>query len=138
MLERHRDGESIPELRAAVEAHLKSCERCRQYLAIRAAPGSIQEEMEPPAGLPGLLNRLRQWEAALPAPEVRGGAIRNRAAQEISLYLGANAARQITQAVRDDAGNLLPAIQPFLGRFLGRKAASHLSSRIVDVAVVRI
>lgn len=146
MLERYRDGEEIPELRAVVEAHLKACGWCRnQYLALQYRPASQPSSTEPapapatraPEGLPDLLAHLRNWDSSRAKPEVRGPEIRRRVAHEIGRFLGGKAAQQILQPVTDDAGNLLPAIQPFLGRFLGRKAASHLSTRIIEVAVVR-
>jgi hypothetical protein len=83
------------------------------------------------------LNRLRDWDAGRPAPEVRGPVIRQRAERELGLFLGGNAAWQITQPVSDDGENLVPSIRPILGRFLGLKAASHLSSHIVEIAVLR-
>ena len=90
-----------------------------------------------PEGLSSLLTRIRHWESGRPKPEVRGPALRLRVALEIGPYLGGNAARRIMESVSDDGGNLLPAIQPLLGCFLGKKAASHLSTRIVEIAVVR-
>lgn len=90
-----------------------------------------------PGGLSKLLIRLRNWEAGLPEPDVLGPAIRRLVAQEIGFFLGGNAAREIVEPVTDDGSNLLPAIQPYLGRFLGRKAAAHLSSHIIEVAIVR-
>jgi hypothetical protein len=141
MLKSYRDGDPIPELRSSIEAHLDLCEFCRMELR------RLQGEPEPALchaapesdtdGLSDLLSRIRTWESSLPEPGQRGPAIRTRAARELGLYLGGNAAERIIRPVSDDAGNLLPAIQPFLGLFLGRKAASHLSSHIIDVAVVR-
>jgi anti-sigma factor RsiW len=139
LLECYRDGESVPELRDAIEAHLASCEWCRMELArIQAEPPARAAQPDPDgAGLSSLLTHLRSWESSLPAPEMRGVIIRLRAAKELGVYLGGSAAQHVLQPVSDDAGNLIPSIQPLLGLFLGRKAAAHLSSHIVDLAVVR-
>jgi hypothetical protein len=141
MLERYRDGEPVPELHNAIEAHLRVCDGCRgEFLRLQREPPSTVRETSPEpetAGLLSLLSVIRNWQSGLPEPVVLGPAIRQRVAQEIGLYLGGCAASEIVQPVNDDAGNLLPAIQPYLGRFLGQKAASHLSSHIIEVAVVR-
>ena len=109
-----------------------------EFSRIQAEPaGRVAQADQGPAGLSDLLSRLRSWESSLPVPELRGLTIRSRAAQELKVFLGGNAAQSALQPVSQDAGNLLPAIQPLLGRFLGRKAASLLSSHIVEVAVVR-
>jgi hypothetical protein len=139
LLKSYRNGEPVPELRDAIEGHLASCEWCRmEFVRIQAEPRADRIQADPdPKGLSNLLSHLRSWESSLPAPELRGITIRSRAAEELGVYLGGNAAQYVLQLVSDDAGNLIPTIQPLLGRFLGRKAASHLSSHIIDVAVVR-
>ena len=145
MLKSYRDGEPIAERRKVIEAHLSACALCREeFLRIQEEQGepdsvpSISDAPEPDSeGLSAVLARIRTWESSRARPEVRGPAIRRRVVQEIGLYLGGKAAQRIIEPVSDDGGNLLPAIQPFLGRFLGQKAASHLSSHIVEVAVVR-
>jgi hypothetical protein len=142
MLERYRDGEPVPELSHAIEAHLGICDWCRgefqriqgESPAIPAAGALPEPEAE---GVSTLLTRLRNWQACLPEAAVLGPAVRRLAAQEIGLYLGRRAAQEIVQPVTDDARNLIPAIEPCLGLFLGRKAASHLSSHIVEMALVR-
>jgi hypothetical protein len=139
LLRSYRNGEPVPELRDAIEAHLASCEWCRmEFVRIQTEPPAEGVQASPdPVGLSDLLSHLRRWESSLPAPELRGITIRSRVAQELGVYLGGNAAQSVLRPVSDDAGNLIPTIQPLLGRFLGRKAASLLSSHIVDVAVVR-
>jgi hypothetical protein len=129
----------VPELRQVIEVHLASCDWCRaEFVRIQAeAPGQAAQSAPDTEGLSHLLSHLRSWETSLPAPKLRGITIRSRAAEELGVYLGGNAAQNVLQLVSDDAGNLIPTIQPLLGRFLGRKAASHLSSHIIDVAVVR-
>uniref|UniRef100_Q01PL3 Zinc-finger domain-containing protein n=1 Tax=Solibacter usitatus (strain Ellin6076) TaxID=234267 RepID=Q01PL3_SOLUE len=130
----------MPELREAIEGHLTACEWCRmEFVRLQAEPKEEEAQAEPDTeGLANLLSHLRSWESGLPAPELRGITIRSRAAQELGVYLGGDAAQSVLGPVSDDAGNLIPTIQPLLGRFLGRKAASLLSSHIVDVAVVRL
>ena len=140
LLMSYRNGEPVPELRDAIEGHLATCEWCRmEFVRIQDEPGAQAVPVNPdPEGLSDLLSHLRSWESSLPAPELRGMTIRSRAAQELGVYLGGNAAQRALESVSDDAGNLIPTIQPLLGRFLGRKAAYLLSSHIVDVAVVII
>jgi hypothetical protein len=137
MLERYRDGEPVAELRKTIQQHLVRCEACRDRL-LRLSDSSIdaQAELKPP-GLSKLFDRIREWESTRPAPEVRGPVIRERAAREVELFLGGEAAARLTQPISDDGNNLLPTIGPVLGRFLGKRAASHLSSHIVEVAVVK-
>ena len=142
MLISYRDGEPIAERRKVIERHLRTCALCRvEFLRIQgepdAAPSMSSAPQPEPEGLSGVLARIRRWESSRARPEDRGPVIRRRVAQEIGLYLGGKAAQRIVEPVSDDGGNLLPAIQPFLGRFLGQKAASHLSTHIVDVTVVR-
>ena len=142
MLRRYRDGEPVADLKDAIEAHLSECDWCRGQLLLiecEASPAPADGVVfETGAGeLSALLGHLRNWEAGRPAPQVRGPMIRQRAAREIALFLGDNAALQIIQPVSDDGGNLVPAIRPTLDLFLGLRAAAHLSSHIVEVAVVR-
>ena len=138
LLRKWRKSEPVPE-REAIEAHLASCESCQlELIRIQAEPAGRVAQADPgPTGLSDLLSQIRCWESSLPVPELRSLTIRSRAAQELKVFLGGNAAQSALQPVSQDAGNLLPAIQPLLGRFLGRKAASLLSSHIVEVAVVR-
>ena len=142
MLTGYRDGEPVAELRKAIEAHLSACAWCRaELLRIQDEPRSVPSADAAPVPDPGCLSavlaRIHAWESSRASPEVRGPAIRRKVEQEIGLYLGRQAARRIIHPVSDDGANLLPAIQPFLGRFLGQNAASHLSSRIIEIAVVR-
>jgi hypothetical protein len=142
MLERYRDNERVPELRAVIEAHINVCDWCRRELTrMQGEPPAVPvcsalPEPEPP-GMQSLLTRLRDWDARRTAADAPGPTIRQRVAREVGFFLGGRAAEEVVRPVADDAGNLLPSIQPLLGRFLGRKAASHLSTHIVDVALVR-
>jgi len=90
---------------------------------------------------PGLLsriqNRIRTWEARRSA-DGWGAAAKERTAREIGPFLGNNGARILLRPVSDNGCNLLSTIEPLLANFLGKRAASELVSRVVEVAIVRI
>jgi anti-sigma factor ChrR (cupin superfamily) len=135
------DGELRLERRTAVEAHVGQCGSCSLELhRLRAAGRAVEaqrplEEAAPEAGLAGVLESIRGLEARSAA---LGETVKRNVAREIRDYLGAQAATTMLQHASPGGRDLLPAVEPTLALFLGRKAASLLVSRIVETAIVRI
>jgi anti-sigma factor ChrR (cupin superfamily) len=138
---RFRDGELLLERRAAIEAHVGQCDSCRLELHRLDAAGQVIDAREPleeaarEAGLAGVLESIRGLEARSSA---EGEAVKRSVGREIRPYLGGRAAIRILQDVSPGGRDLLPAVEPALALFLGRKAASLLVSRIVATSIVRI
>ena len=87
--------------------------------------------------LQDLLTRVRAWESGAVRAERTGDALKQRVAGEIAPYLGKHATHSILQPVVEDGRNLLSSLSPLLTMFLGRRAAEHLVSHVVEHAIVR-
>ncbi len=86
----------------------------------------------------GLVAKMRAWEAARGGPDKMSEEVQGRVAQALQAYLGPKGTRDVLHRVSRDGSDLLSVIEPVLGLFLGRKAASELVTHIVDRAIVRI
>ncbi|SRR5260370_42305458 len=85
-----------------------------------------------------LMVKLRGWERSESGPPRNLEALKRRVAGAIEPYLGKRAADTLLQPVRDDGRDLLSNVAPLLTMFLGRRAAGHLVSYVVETAIVRI
>ena len=130
--------------RKAIEAHVSACGVCELELhGLKSAldvshDGAAAGPGEAAAGLDGIMARIERWEARRSGPEHAGAAVKLEVAREIAPYLGGRAAGEILEPVADEGQDLLSTVEPVLGLFLGRKAASSLVSRIVETAIMRI
>jgi hypothetical protein len=71
-------------------------------------------------------------------PARTGEALKRRVAGAIEPYLGKRAADTLLHSVREDGRDLLSNVAPILTMFLGRRAAGHLVSHVVEAAIVRL
>jgi hypothetical protein len=84
-----------------------------------------------------LLAAIRGWEAARQR-QAQGHSIKRRAAAKLGSFLGPRAAGRLLEPVSEAGDNLLPAIEPVLATFLGRRAAADLAGHIAMEVVVRL
>jgi anti-sigma factor RsiW len=130
------DGEMTHRDRRELNEHLKNCERCRmEVLRLQAAEGDGTPIEAPPVDT--ALAGIRQWVARRREQDPEARVVKERVAEEITGYLGAQGARRVLEPVTDNA-KLLPSVEPVLAIFLGCRAATDLIQHILDVAIVRI
>ena len=117
--------------RKDLEAHLRTCVRCRGILdSLTATAPAVPPLSEFLTKLSELQRKLQREGAT---PEV----LRSRVASELVPYLGAAAANRILQRVAPGGENLLPTIDSALRLFLGKAAADRVVNHIVDRAIMR-
>jgi len=145
LLIRYTDGELPAGSLERIGAHLERCSRCRleqHRLKSRLAAAAGTVGMDP-CSEPGktLLDRVitatRGWDAArsaAPASE----SVKRQAAGKLSPLLGPRATRRILETVPENGDGLLPAVEPVLALFLGRRAAEEISGGIAKEVIVRI
>jgi hypothetical protein len=139
----HWDGSLEPARSEALAAHLDACDECHlKFHRLKttwsaALDRAFPEGAPSPPGLADVLSGIQAWEARSATEESRAG-IKQGVGKEIGLYLGKKAACRILGTVSEDGRDLLPAIEPVLALFLGQRAAFHLVSHVVDVAIVRL
>jgi anti-sigma factor RsiW len=135
----YQDGELKPRRAQKIESHLSKCARCQgesarlrqdleQYLAEAghaAALPSLDQDLEK------MLAGIRRWKSEV--PEARFGELSSRITAQLDVYLGSGAASLVEnrtgQASQQE--NLLDWMDPLLGAFLGRKAATALTSQLL-------
>ncbi len=127
----YREG-SLPEARRpAVEAHLRECALCRLETERMRKLADHPVELPP---VEELLARLAEKQMAWTGAS--GPALKRKVASELAPYVGPEAAERILQLVADNGENLLSTVDSALRLFLGKAAASRLTSRIVDRAIL--
>jgi len=136
VLIRCRDGILPPEREAAIRIHLAGCRSCLADYRRLCRPPAEPTHPPDPRLLARIRSSIRNWEAQRSAAGW-GEAVKFRTAREIGPFLGNNGARILLRPVSDDGCNLLSTIEPVLGEFLGKRAASELVSRVVEAAIMR-
>ena len=150
------DGELNPRRRKVADSHLACCTRCRQearqlenelnlFLA-------LPETSSPPANAPleaslrQMLAGIRKWRSDTSRGTSSGAAasdsrLEHRIEAQVAEYLGSKTAAKVQNLAVSPNGDrtpLLPAAEPFLAAFLGRKAASALVDELVlGIAIER-
>lgn len=127
----YREGSLAEVERRSVEAHIRGCAACRlETERMRHFPN---HPVEPPP-VQDLLARLARKQRGW--TEASGPALKRKVALELAPYVGLEAAEAILQEVADNGENLLSTVDAALRLFLGKAAASRLTSRIVDRAIL--
>jgi hypothetical protein len=122
----------------AVSKHLLQCDACRRNFQRLSAANDVAVAGAPAEEVSSLLVRLRGWERGESASARNGEALKRRVAGAIEPYLGKRAADTLLQPAREDGRDLLSNVAPLLTMFLGRRAAGHLVTHVVETAIVRI
>ena len=84
-----------------------------------------------------LLFKLRAWDRDPGRQSRNREPLRRRVSAAIEPYLGKRAASALLRPVREDGRDLLSDVAPLLTAFLGRRAAGHLVSHVVETTIVR-
>jgi hypothetical protein len=133
----HRFGELSRQIERAVAKHLLQCDACRLDFQRLSAADDAAVATATVDEVNSLLVRLRGWERGESRPARNGEALKRLVVGAIEPYLGKRAADTLLQPAREDGRDLLSNVAPLLTMFLGRRAAGHLVSYVVETAIVR-
>ena len=114
-----------------------ACDACQLNFQRLSATEHTTASPVPPDDVNSLLGRLRAWDRGASRPARTSEALKRRVAGAIEPYLGKRAADTLLRSVREDGRDLLSNVAPILTMFLGRRAAGHLVSHVVETAIVR-
>jgi hypothetical protein len=133
----HLYGELSGQLAQMVSQHLAACDLCRrnfqQLSAVEDEPVPAAQEDEVSA----LMARIKAWDRDKRRQGRNTEPLKRRVSAAIEPYLGKRAADSLLQPVREDGRDLLSNVAPLLSVFLGRRAAGHLVSHVVETTIVR-
>jgi anti-sigma factor RsiW len=141
----YRDGELDPRRVKTVESHLASCGRCRKEENQMAAELALFLSLGVPAesadgarfeeSLEKMLAGIHKWRTENPQNGLGGAELERLITAQLSEYLGARAAAGVRHGESSEAGKgsgVLPAAEPLLAAFLGRRAAAALTSQLLE------
>jgi len=98
--------------------------------------GRSQSAASDAPALEAVLAHIREWAANRQEADPHGLLVRGRVAMEIGSYLGEAGAQRVLEAL-EGGEKLIPTLESVLSIFLGCRAASKLTQRIVDTAIMR-
>jgi anti-sigma factor RsiW len=140
----YRDGELVPHRMKKVESHLASCARCRQEASqleyelalFRTLPaaGAAPEAALLEGALEKMLAGIHKWRSQACPGETASLQLDHRVTAHLAEYLGSRAAAGVANSAnssKPDATESLPVAESLLSAFLGRKAASALTSELL-------
>lgn len=138
----YQDGELTPRRAQKIESHLSKCTRCQrestqlrqdldQYLieaGRTAAPPALSEDLEK------MLAGIRRWKSEAPETGSLGAELSSRITAQLDVYLGSGAASLVGNRTGQESHpeNLLACLDPLLGAFLGRNAATALTNQLLQ------
>ena len=131
------DGQLAEAEKRNLEKHLAKCAECRREVEFLRQAADPEVSVTTPTA-DEVVAGARHWAEERQLHGVNPEVVKWRVASVISPFLGWSATGSVLGGVAADGNNLLAVIEPVLAVFLGRGAAKHLVSHVVDAAIVRI